>query len=215
MVDPPPTSELALMRAVAQSDPHAQSVLIKRLSARVLRLCCQLCGSRVDGEDAAQLALLEILRSAKSFNVETSLEGWMDRITVRKVMQLRRRERLRSQLLERWHQPEHLPWGTSLTVVQKSSLGLERFLALLPAQQRQAFVLRHALEYGLRDIAELTGAPLGTVKDRLVSARKKLRSMLQKEENTVVGRRLRSPIETRALSHAGRDACTPEESDGD
>jgi DNA-directed RNA polymerase specialized sigma24 family protein len=44
-----------------------------------------------------------------------------------------------------------------------------------------AFVLRHLAEYSVEEIAELTGAPPGTVKDRLVSARKQLRTWLRRD----------------------------------
>ena len=38
-----------------------------------------------------------------------------------------------------------------------------------------------ALGYTIEEIAELTDAPVGTVKDRLVVARRELRSMLERE----------------------------------
>jgi RNA polymerase sigma-70 factor (ECF subfamily) len=62
---------------------------------------------------------------------------------------------------------------------------VDAYLERLAPRRREAFILRHALEYTVEEIAELTGAPPGTVKDRLVNARKQLRRMLDREERNV------------------------------
>jgi RNA polymerase sigma factor (sigma-70 family) len=51
----------------------------------------------------------------------------------------------------------------------------------LSDDRRRAFVLHHALDLSVQEIAELTGVPAGTVKDRLVTARKQLRTLLERE----------------------------------
>ncbi len=169
------------MGAVAANDQAAQCQLIERLGSRVRRLCRLLCRSQADAEDAAQLALIEILKSAARFRVEASLERWADRITARTALRLNRRERSRAQLLERWLTPGTLPWGTPLHATLGISAGLDSFLSRLTPARREAFILRHALEYSVDEIAELTGAPRGTVKDRLVSARKQLKKMINRD----------------------------------
>jgi RNA polymerase sigma-70 factor (ECF subfamily) len=120
--------------------------------------------------------------------VEASLERWTDRITARTALRLNRRERSRAQLLERWLSPGTLPWGTPLQATLGVSAGLDSFLARLPAARREAFVLRHALEYSVDEIAELTDAPRGTVKDRLVSARKQLKKMVERDARNLLKR---------------------------
>jgi RNA polymerase sigma-70 factor (ECF subfamily) len=178
-------SDLALMSAVAEQDTTAQAALVERLSARVLRVSRLLCRSQADAEDSAQLALLEILRSAERFRVEASLERWADRITARTALRVNKRERQRAQLLERWLSPGRFPWGTPLQAGSDASMGLGVYLGRLSVKRREAFILRHALEYSVEEIAELTGAPPGTVKDRLVNARKQLRRMLDREERSL------------------------------
>lgn len=167
------------MRSVARQDPSAQAELVEYLAARVLHVTHRLCPTRQDAEDAAQLALLEILRSAKNFRVETSLERWADRITARTALRMNQKERQRSQLIERWLIPGRFPWGTELHTAHKGVTGIGALLLRLPPKRRQAFVLRHALGYTMNEIADITGAPIGTVKDRLVHARKQLRRMLE------------------------------------
>jgi RNA polymerase sigma-70 factor (ECF subfamily) len=180
--------DLALMASVARREPAAERALVERLSSRVRRLSRMLSGTLVDADDAAQLALLEILRSAAGFRVAMSLERWADRITVRTTRRLVRRELERKGLLARWIAPGSMPWGLKESSPPER-VGLESFLDRLSPERREALVMRHTLEYSVEEIAELTGAPVGTVKDRLVSARKELRRALEREPAAGRGRR--------------------------
>lgn len=178
---PDEADDLRLMTAVASGERRAQAILVERLAPRVRRVTGLLSRSRADADDAAQVALLEILRSAETFKVAGNLAGWGDRIAARTVLEMHRRERSRRNLLVRWLSPGVLPWGSHTEHPALELAGLETLFVLLSQERREALVLRHALGYSPEEIATLTGAPLGTVKDRLVAARKQLRSLIEKD----------------------------------
>lgn len=172
---------MELMARVAARDPAGQRALVERLAGRIRKLAGLLCRSAADADDAAQLALIEILRSAKGFRFATSLERWAERITLRVTLQTARRERLRRGLLQRWLPADVQPWGSSATQPSADQIGLDALLQRLTVERHHAFVLHHALDYTVEEISDLTGAPIGTVKDRLVTARKQLRRLLEAE----------------------------------
>jgi RNA polymerase sigma-70 factor (ECF subfamily) len=174
-------ADMELMARVAASDASAQRVLVQRLAGRVRKLAGLLCRNAADADDAAQLALIEILKSAHAFRVATSLERWAERIAIRATLQTARRERARRGLLERWLPADVQPWGGSTTEPAVDQVGLDTLLQRLSSERHQAFVLHHALDYTVEEISELTGTPVGTVKDRLVMARKQLRRLLDLE----------------------------------
>lgn len=181
-----------LMAAVAAKDPRAQEQLVRRLSRRVRRVSRALCGTQADADDTAQLAMLEILRSGGNYRVEASIELWADRITIRCALRALRHERRRQGLLRRWLVPGRLPWGTTGEVKDSERPGIERLLSKISYERREALVLRHALEYSVDEIARLTGAPRGTVKDRLATGKKQLRRLLElelKRQRSTGGRR--------------------------
>jgi RNA polymerase sigma-70 factor (ECF subfamily) len=182
-------ADVELMAAVAANDPFAQRVVAQRLAPRVRKVAGLLCRSAADADDAAQAALIEILRSAASFRVATSLERWADRVTARTTLRMARRERSRRGLLERWLPEGLLPWGASTVQNAVEAVSLDTLLNRLSYERFQVFVLHHALDYTVEEIAELTGAPPGTVKDRLVMARKQLRKLLRVEARTSGGDR--------------------------
>jgi RNA polymerase sigma-70 factor (ECF subfamily) len=58
---------------------------------------------------------------------------------------------------------------------------LARQLGRLSPERRSVLVLRLVHGYAVDEIAELTGAPLNTVRDRLARGRRQLRGMLEKD----------------------------------
>jgi RNA polymerase sigma factor (sigma-70 family) len=64
---------------------------------------------------------------------------------------------------------------------QSTPRAVEEYLAELPAARREVLVMKHTLGYTTEEIAELTDNPVGTVKDRLVAARKQLRKLITRD----------------------------------
>lgn len=176
-------SDLGLMKRVASGDPHAQRVLAHRLAGRVRRIALRLLGGSPDADDAAQMALMEILRSASGFRDEASVERWADRIavrtTLRHVRELRRPPWRRAERVA----PEDIGAAPAAShgAREETPRALEEYLHELPAARREVLVMKHALGFTTEEIAELTRDPIGTVKDRLVVARKQLRKLIQRD----------------------------------
>jgi RNA polymerase sigma-70 factor, ECF subfamily len=175
-------SDVGLMLRVARREPEAQRQLAERLVGRVRRLSFTLLQDAVEADDAAQQSLVEILQSAHNFTAPGKLEAWADTITVRTALRMARRLRAHRSLFEHLVNPEALKsvvsdWGRCEITPRQ----LQAYLARIPARKREAFVLKHALGYTVDEIATLTQSPRGTVKDRLVVARKQLRRMIARD----------------------------------
>lgn len=170
------------MRQVARRDPEAQRQLAQRLVGRVRRLSFTLLQDSAEADDAAQQSLVEILQSAHNFAAPGNLEAWADTITVRTALRIARRLRAQRSLFQEVVDPEAVRSlvgdfrRKEITVRQ-----LQAYLVRIPSQKREAFVLKHALGYTVDEIAELTHSPRGTVKDRLVAARKQLRKLIERD----------------------------------
>ena len=177
------TEDLRLMRLAGAGDCRARRVLAHRLAGRVRRIAQRLLQNSTEADDASQTALIEILKSASSFNGDSSIERWSDRIAVRTVIRHAREQRRR---------PSH-PWVYKVDTeslaaprregraTEQIARDLQEYLTALSSQRREVLVLKHALEYTVDEIAEITGAPVGTVKDRLIAARKQIRKLIQRD----------------------------------
>lgn len=170
-----------LLRAVARGDAVAREELATRLVRRVRRTSNALLASAFDGDDAAQLSMIEILKSAHTFQGRSSVEAWADRITVRTVLRFIRGERKRRDTrlaLARepsGNSPAASPPGEEL------ARPIQSYLQELDPNRRTAVVLRHVLGHSIDEIAALTGVSRNTVKDRLVCARRDLRKLVRRE----------------------------------
>lgn len=178
----PAQSDLGFMKLVAGGDPHAQRVLAHRLAPRVQRIAQRLLTNRADADDAAQVALMEVLRSAANYREEASIERWADRIAVRTTLRHARDQRRRSLFLRPSPDADVLHGQVDDDKAHEHTpRRLEEYLAQLPRARREALVLKHALGYTTEEIAELTQKPVGTVKDRLVAARRQIRKLIMRE----------------------------------
>jgi RNA polymerase sigma-70 factor (ECF subfamily) len=109
-------------------------------------------------DDAAQDAFVNAIRSWSKFDGNRPFAPWIAKIAVNRARDLLRAERRRqsSGLDENVEAP-----------VRIDASGLLLAVAALPRDQREAVVLHHVLGFTLREIAEIVGAPEGTVASRL------------------------------------------------
>lgn len=170
--------EVAL--AAAAGDRRACRILVERLMPRVRTLVRYLVADDRDADDLVQLALIEVLHSVRGFRGESRIETWADRITVRTAMRELKRRRWREGIVALDDpEPPAVP-GTQDSDLARLQLRrhLGRLLYRLPPEQRVVVVLRLVHGYAPAEIAEITGATVNTVRDRLQVGRKKLRRLL-------------------------------------
>jgi len=136
-------------------------------------------------EDVVQDAMLRALDYFSSFRGENP-RAWLLRI-VRNVALTRLRQggRLRELPLEAEPGGAHeniadaAPDPEAVAVHSEDMTQLEQMLGSLPADLRECLVLREIEEMSYRDIARVTGVPVGTVMSRLFRARERLLKVSQ------------------------------------
>jgi RNA polymerase sigma-70 factor (ECF subfamily) len=158
--------ELETVRRAAEGDSRAQAWLARRVLARVRKVARALSRHAADADDAAQLSLIEILRSARTYRGESNIEAWAGRIAVRTTMRHLRREKRKTDAV--------VDTPALVAAVRPASALAEtlprdvrHYLDQLPEPQRDAIVLHHALGYSLDEIAEMEGVSPNTIKSRL------------------------------------------------
>jgi RNA polymerase sigma-70 factor (ECF subfamily) len=73
------------------------------------------------------------------------------------------------------------PVGADLQLERQADRALlDRLMEAMPAEGREVLVLRELEELSYKDIAEITGVPIGTVMSRLARARQRLQSDWQR-----------------------------------
>ena len=131
-------------------------------------------------EDATQQALLAIWRDLPQLRDPARFDAWSYRLLVRACYAEARR-------IRRWAPNVHLlPVDEPVTAEDLSSVvdrdQLERGFRRLSIDHRAVVVLHHYLDLPLDEVADVLGAPIGTVRSRLHHAMRGLRAALEADE---------------------------------
>ncbi len=135
-----------------------------------------------DAADVVQEAMLRAFRYFDSYR-EGDAKSWVLRIVRRSAYSWLERNRPAEIVpLDDEEEPGQAGFapasgGSTETLLQSRSdlRRLDRLIEALPAPLREAIVLRELQELDYRQIAEVTGVPIGTVMSRLHRARSALR----------------------------------------
>ena len=152
------------VRAAQEGDTMAMNALVDELMPFVGRICRGIALDR--GEDAAQEALIAILRNLRQLREPEALRPWARRIAAREAVRVARLGNARS--VEQY-QDVAAPGNPELGVEIRDQLDR------LDPEQRAVLVLRDVEGLSEREAAELLGVAPGTVKSRLHRARARFR----------------------------------------
>lgn len=171
---------LAELVASAQAGDRASlDRLLVRLRPLVMRRCSRFLPHHADAEEAAQDALLSISTHLHEYSGRGSFTGWVTVIASNAARAAYRSMRRRAED-SRVALPEHADPRTT-SVIAGTRLDLMEALAALEDRHPalvESFVLRDLGDLTYLQVAEITDAPLGTVKDRIHQARRFMRDRL-------------------------------------
>jgi RNA polymerase sigma-70 factor (ECF subfamily) len=175
-------ADLALVERARKGDADAQAQLVERLLPQLRVVAHALLGRSADADDAVQIGLMRVLEGLASWRGEASLQAWARRVAANACLRLAEQNRRHARGrdgddIEELVAPQ--PLDAAGAQVPGSVL---EYLRRLPAIQREVVVLRHVLGHSVEEIAELTGAAIGTVKSRLLEGRKALRKWVRRDD---------------------------------
>jgi RNA polymerase sigma-70 factor (ECF subfamily) len=171
-------ADAELVVAAQRGDEAALDALLRSHYDRIYTLCRRITGNDADAADAAQDALISIVRGLPRFDGRASFATWAYRVTSNACLdELRRRRRRPASGLptDDGEEPATpVPLDTSVA----DRLSLEEALARLPDDFRNAVVLRDVADFDYAEIAALLGIPPGTVRSRIARGRAALATSL-------------------------------------
>jgi RNA polymerase sigma-70 factor (ECF subfamily) len=169
--------------AAVGGDARALDSLCRVLLPRLRNLARYLLRGDAEVDDAAQEALIAVLRALPGFRGESLLTTWADRIAVRTVLSWARRargERLKLVAAAELHVNDPAPAPGE--EAYRARRLLAALLDALPDDQRQVLVLHHVLGMSMPELSDTLGVPFETARSRLRLAMTRLRQLERTEE---------------------------------
>ncbi|MCB0967415.1 MAG: sigma-70 family RNA polymerase sigma factor [Ilumatobacter sp.] len=180
-------SDDELVSAARQGDAAAMDALLRRHYDRVHAVCRRIAGSSRDADDAAQEAMIRIVRNLDKFDGRSAFGTWAYRIATNTSLDELRKRKRRPQLHSVADDDAPEPADElSHRVVDSVAdrLAIDEALAELPEDFRAPVVMRDVGDLDYAEIADELGVPVGTVKSRIARGRRMLVERLGNQDGT-------------------------------
>ena len=151
------------------------------LLPRLRRFAIGLAGSAADGDDLCQMTIERALTRRDQWQEGTRLDSWMYRM-MRNIFidEMRATTRRRETFVDADAGLDVGADGAQESHVELSMV--DRAMASLPADQREAVLLVMVEGWSYKEAAEIVGCPVGTLNSRLVRGRDALLALLEGAE---------------------------------
>lgn len=183
-------SDIDLAKCCASGNSQAVRFLVKANNQRLFRSAWSILRNRDEAEDALQSCYAKALAAIGSFEGRSSLTTWLTRIAINEALakkraQKRRRQHLEAegvQVLETYREQlakgSQAPSPEAEAAREQLRAMLEQAVGKLPESFRTVFILHEIEGVPVEETAQILDLPEGTVKTRLMRARRKLQQML-------------------------------------
>lgn len=158
-----------IARGLRRRDPDLLDSLIEQYQHRLLRYLISLLHDRQTAEDIFQETWIRVLEQGHRYDPRHNFVTWL--LTIARNLAIDNMRRKRPDALEDLSpacEPETAgPGAFDIAVQQERAKRLDVALDRIPAEQREAILLRFQEGMSLDEIAAVTASPLSTVKSRL------------------------------------------------
>lgn len=174
-------SDAELVAAVLAGDVESFAGLVRRYQDTCTRYAVRMVGSRADADDVLQAAFMRAFRGLGGCHDRERFGGWLYKIVVNECRTFSSRRRKREL---RFVADEDAIDRATTAVSERDPEGgmsdhIELALARIPAEHREAFLLKHVEELSYEEISEITGVGVSALKMRVKRACNSLRDLLE------------------------------------
>ena len=186
LIDPNNLADGDLVLTAVSGREAAFEELVRRYQRPIASYVYRMVGDYDAALDLTQEVFIKIYNSLSRYRSEFKFSTWIYKIAHNTAIDHLRRHTVRDQIMTAGGdspRSEIAIESRRLTPEQESEreerrLEIESVVQSLPAAYRELIVLRHSHDLSYDEIAEVTGLPLGTVKNRLFRAREAMRDLL-------------------------------------
>src|SRR3989440_9586474 len=176
----------AVARGLRRRDPDLLDRLIEQYQHRLLRYLVYLAGNRELAEDLFQETWIRVLERGHQYDGKHEFSTWLYAVARNLTIDYLRKKSpvsLDGMMEDEERSPlepvDTRPMAWEVVAQHEQSERVSSALVSIPAEYREAVVLRFQEGLALNEIATVTGARLGTVKSRLYRGLNMLMSRLK------------------------------------
>jgi RNA polymerase sigma-70 factor (ECF subfamily) len=172
-------SDAELVAAVLGGDVDAFTRLVTRYRDTHMRFAVRMLGDRFDADDALQSAWLRAFRHLERCADPRRFGTWVYSIVANECRSLMFRRVRRERRIVNDEAALENAHGADVIERRLVREEIERALAELDVDHREAFVMKHVEDLGYEEMAQITGAGVSALKMRVKRACERLRELLE------------------------------------
>jgi RNA polymerase sigma-70 factor (ECF subfamily) len=178
-------SDEAVVRRVLAGDDEAYAFLVARYRVRFTRYAVHMLGNREDAEEALQDAFVRAWRSLRRCRDPQRFDAWLFRILANRCRtRMARRKRHEATFVKDAQALNSAPADRQSGPGNEDpgyDVAIDRALATLDPDQREAFLLKYVDQMSYEAMATLTGVGVSALKMRVKRAADRLRGLLEEQ----------------------------------
>ncbi len=177
-------SDFELVRKYLDGDEQAFNEIVHRFREKIYWHARRMLGNHLDADEVTQEVIIVLYKKLKTFNFNSSLYTWIYRITSNLSINYLNKKKIKkffsfddtpqTDLTENADMVKNLEDKEKLEKVEKA-------LQSLPVKQREVFILRHFEGFSYKEISEMTGKKIGTLKANYFHALNKILETVEDE----------------------------------
>ncbi len=178
-------TDATILRSVVAREPRSLDEFYDRFARRAYSLARRVCVDETLAEDVVQEVFLLVWRHPERYDAARgSVAAWLMTMVHHRAVDAVRREatRRRHTVPPAEEGDDWLPAGPGADEAALDAVvagHVREALGALPAEQREALTLAYFGGFTQREVASISGIPLGTVKSRMFTAVRTLRGLLE------------------------------------
>lgn len=180
--------DVELIRRTKTGDLSAFEELFHRYQKRVFNIVYRLVGNENDAAELTQEVFVKVYNSIARLRAEEAFATWLRTVAVNVCRDFGRRKPPPMESLDAEIQlddgevgrdiADSAPGPEKTLLAADRQRAIRRAVASLVPEHREVVMLHHLEGMDVKEIAKLSGSPVGTIKSRLARAREELRRKL-------------------------------------
>jgi RNA polymerase sigma-70 factor (ECF subfamily) len=180
-----PNPDFELIERFNAGDEAAFNDIVKKYQKKIYWHARRMTGNHLDADEVTQEVLIVIYDNLKKFRFQSSLYTWIFRITSTRTLNFLNRSRVKRLLGIDESNAAELKGKEDIieNYEQRERFAkLEQKLQLLPAKQREVFIMRNFDDMSYKEISDITGRSEGGLKANYFHAVNKLTELMKENE---------------------------------
>lgn len=174
---------LDLIKQAKKGDKQAYGQIYESIYHKLYKVAIYTLGNKEDAEDVVSETFIEGYRGISKLKDEKAFKSWMY-----KILSARCKRKIKNYIADRENKIQddisEIDYGIGIDNNEQhlNRIDLLSALSKISPEERQLVVLATVEGYKMREIADITNSPLGTVTSKIHRALKKLKSNLKGRE---------------------------------